>query len=173
MPLHHSIARLVEDFREAKTSAEGAGALGRAVFLEETFRKTLILSSASLFEHRISTSLLEHAQMCAATSDCVVALVTHKAIKRQYHTYFEWEKQALGAFPTLLGETRGGQLRADSKASPLKEAAAAFLLLGSLRNQLVHQNFAAFVCEKSSEEVIALCELAETFVVRVEELLRN
>jgi hypothetical protein len=44
--------------------------------------------------------------------------------------------------------------------------------LGSLRNQLVHKNFAAFSCVKTSEEVILLCKKAELFVQRVEALLK-
>jgi hypothetical protein len=52
------------------------------------------------------------------------------------------------------------------------ENTAAFLELGSLRNQLVHKNFAAFICEKDSEELILQCGRAEEFVQRVEQLLQ-
>jgi hypothetical protein len=173
MALDEIIQRLVENFREAKASAVARGNAAQAVFLEELFRKSLILSSASLFEHRIMREISQHVETSAGGSDCVVALVTHKAIKRQYHTYFNWDEEKLGAFPTLMGDSRGEVLKSEAKVVPTKENTDAFLQLGSLRNQLVHKNFAGFTCEKTSEEVIALCEKAEAFVQRVENLLRE
>jgi hypothetical protein len=171
MPLDPTIQGLVDNFREAKVAAEEAGLAARAFFLEEIFRKNLVLSSSSLFEHRISKRIEEHVIAYAGGSDCVVAMVKYKALKRQYHTYFNWEKEKLGDFPTLLGDFRGGTLKNEADVSPTKESTSAFLELGLLRNQLVHKNFAAFVCEKDSEELIVLCERAEGFVRRVEELL--
>ena len=172
MPLDATIQRLVDNFREARAAAQAAGQATQVVFLDDMFRKTLILSSASLFEHRITTCIEVHVRASAGGSECVVALVTHKAIKRQYHTYFDWENEKLGSFPTLLGESRGATLKAEAMASPTKEHTEAFMELGSLRNQLVHKNFAVFVCEKNSEELVTLCEYAEQFVTRVEALLK-
>lgn len=172
MPLDPTIQRLVDNFREARAVAEAAANATQVVFIEDMFRKDLVLSSASLFEHRITSVIEEHVRTSAGGSDCVVALVIHKALKRQYHSYFDWERENLGAFPTLLGESRGGILKAEAKSSPTKEHTDAFMELGALRNQLVHKNFAAFVCDKSSDEIVLLCEQAEQFVSRVETLLR-
>jgi hypothetical protein len=48
----------------------------------------------------------------------------------------------------------------------------AFLELGQLRNCLVHQNFAEYAIEKSSDEICDLCRQADEFVCMVEALLQ-
>jgi hypothetical protein len=47
-----------------------------------------------------------------------------------------------------------------------------FSQLGSLRNQLVHQNYAAFVLDKSADKICALYKGGEQFVRRLPALLR-
>ena len=54
----------------------------------------------------------------------------------------------------------------------LSRSIQAFLELGGVRNQLVHQNYAAFTLEKTGEEVYALFTDARKFVVRLPDLLR-
>jgi len=171
MPLPSTITRLVEDFRDAKTAAELAVEPARVLFIEDIFRKNLILSAASLYEHRISEVLIQHTETNANSSDCVIALIKIKALKRQYHTFFDWDHMKIGPFFSLLGSTRGDVLKSECANLPTKECANAFLELGSLRNSLVHRNFALFQCDKTSEEIISLCEMAEVFVLRVESLL--
>jgi hypothetical protein len=171
MALSATIEFLVENFREAREAAISGGIAARAVFLDEIFAKNLVLSSSSLFEQRISRGIEEHVLKFGGRSDCIVSLVRIKAIKRQYHTYFDWEDEKLGVFPTLLGDTLGSILKTEAKRTPMMENSAAFLELGSLRNNLVHKNFAVFDCNKTSEELISLCEKAEMFVQRIEVLL--
>lgn len=138
---------------------------------DDSFRKSLVLSAASLFEHRISEALYSY---CARRSDsdaCVLALVRIKALKRQYFSFFDWESKRPGPFFTLLGEDIGERLKSDSKVDPLKTAIDAFLELGFLRNSLVHQNFAGYVFEKTNEEVYELYQRASVFVDRVLQML--
>ncbi len=54
------------------------------------------------------------------------------------------------------------------KAVDLSEAVAAFLELGDLRNLLVHENFAAYLLEKTSEEIYKLYRQALRFVGYIE-----
>lgn len=140
--------------------------------VDDSFRKTLVLSAASLFEHQISDAMLGYCTHKSSSDPCVVALVRIKALKRQYFTYFDWEKRNAGPFFSLLGDDIGERLKADSKADPLKSSLAAFLELGYLRNCLVHQNFAGYVFEKTNEEVYALYQAASAFVDKVLEHLK-
>lgn len=139
--------------------------------VEDSFRKTLVLAAASLFEHQISEALQSY---CARKSDsdaCVLALVRLKALKRQYFSYFDWDNRKPGPFFALLGEHIGEKLKSESKTEPLKASIEAFLEIGFLRNCLVHQNFAGYAFEKTNEEVYALYQQSSFFVDRIIEIL--
>jgi hypothetical protein len=135
--------------------------------VDDSFRKTLVLSAASLFEHQISDAIHGYCNRKSGSDACVLALIRIKALKRQYFTYFDWENKRAGPFFALLGEEIGEKLKAESKVDPLKSSVEAFLELGYLRNVLVHQNFAGYVFEKTNDEVYALYRLARVFVDRV------
>ncbi len=142
--------------------------------VEDSFRKTLVLSAASLFEHLITDAIHGYCERKNGADTCVLALVRIKVIKRQYFTYFDWEARRAGPFFGLLGEQIGEKLKAESKVEPLKSSLEAFLELGFLRNSLVHQNFAGYAFEKTNEEVYALYQKASIFVSRIiEELTPN
>jgi hypothetical protein len=139
--------------------------------VDDSFRKTLVLSASSLFEHQISDAIQSYCARKSGADACVLALVRIKALKRQYFSYFDWDNRRPGPFFALLGEDIGEQLKAESKVDPLKSSVAAFLELGFLRNCLVHQNFAGYVFEKTNEEVYALYQQARVFVDRIIQIL--
>ena len=56
--------------------------------VDDSFRKTLVLSAASLFEHQISDAMHSYCARKSGSDACVLALVRIKALKRQYFTYF-------------------------------------------------------------------------------------
>jgi hypothetical protein len=140
--------------------------------VDDSFRKTLVLSAASLFEHRISEAIENYCARKSGADACVLALVRIKALKRQYFSYFDWDSRRAGPFFTLLGENIGEKLKTESKSDPLKTSLEAFLELGFLRNCLVHQNFAGYVFEKTNKEVYVLYQQASIFVDKVLEVLR-
>ena len=89
--------------------------------VDDSFRKTLVLSAASLFEHQITDALHNYCVHKTGSDACVLALVRIKVLTRQYHTYFEWESRGgAGPFFKLLGEEMGQRLKAQSKLEPLK-----------------------------------------------------
>jgi hypothetical protein len=135
--------------------------------VDDSFRKTLVLSAASLFEHQISDAIHNYCDRKSDSNACVLALIRTKALKRQYFSYFDWENKRPGPFFSLLGEDIGETLKTESKVEPLKSSVEAFLELGFLRNCLVHQNFAGYPFEKTNKEVYALYQLASVFVNRV------
>lgn len=138
---------------------------------DDSFRKSLVLSAASLFEHQISEALHGYCDRKSGSDACVLALVRIKALKRQYFSYFDWENKRPGPFFSLLGEDIGERLKSESKLEPLKSSVDAFLELGFLRNTLVHQNFAGYVFERTNEEVYELYRQASGFVERVVQAL--
>jgi hypothetical protein len=171
MRLPKAIEEMAASFEEIKASPDISGQSTNTIFIEEIFRKHLILSSASHFEFRISNAIESHAKTIASSDGCVFALVKHKALKRQYHTFFDWDNLKLGTFTTLMGDSLGLKLKEAYKEEQGRLEVDAFLEIGQLRNRLVHNNFVSFQCEKTSCEILELCNKAESFVVRVETLL--
>lgn len=148
------------------------GELSLHSFANENLRKVMLLSAASWFETRISAAILEFAKIHSSGHPGIQSLIKKKAVDRQYHTYFDWNNEKPGAFYGLFGEVCGECMKREINAdSNLKAGFAAFLGLGSLRNELVHENFAAFPFEKTAEEVHALYQKAEDFVQYVERRL--
>lgn len=173
MSLPAAIAGLYDDLKLAIEIANANNELSLANSLNDVYRKTLVLSLASQYEHRITATLLKFVEVASQGDPCIVALVKNKAVKRQYHTYFQWDEErgrSAGPFYSLLGADRGGKLKVLCKGE-LKAGESAFLELGELRNKLVHQDFANFDCPKTVEEIHALCELAETYVTAIEAAL--
>jgi hypothetical protein len=169
--MHNLLKRLVDESAELRALLSTQAQISLLTAAEDNSRKALVLSAASLFEHRISESLLSYAEKVSNSDGCVLSLIRNKAVKRQFHTFFEWEKRKLGAFPTLLGDELGRKLKEICARSPDKEQMEAFLEIGDLRNCLVHQNYAEFLLDKSADDVRKLCEQADLFVEQVEGLL--
>lgn len=68
------------------------------------------------------------------------------------------------AVPLVCEEFGAGIKESVKTDETLKVAERAFLEFGSLRNQLVHQNFAVFPLDKTTEEVFQLYEIARLYV---------
>lgn len=145
------------------------------------FKKVIVLSAASYFEHTIQDLLVEF--VIKKTNNNIPALnfFKKKAIGMQYHTYFSWgEKNRAdkpgrnaNSFFSLFGEDFKKQAEDRTKQSQdLNVAMKAFLEIGHLRNILVHSNFAAFNFDnKTTEEVVSLYQSGLSFVTFIEELL--
>jgi hypothetical protein len=163
--LYGETSRLLTHLSEARD-------LSLHSFANENLRKVLLLSAASWFETRISEAVERFSEVHANGHPGIMSLIKRKAIDRQYHTYFEWKQKKPGPFYGLFGEVCGECMKKEINADlKLKDGLEAFLELGSLRNELVHENFAAFPFEKTAEEVHALYLKAEDFVQYVESRL--
>lgn len=171
--MHKLLERLCRESAELKDflARQTPPQLSYLEAAENNSRKVLVLSAASLFEHRITEALLGYADKTSNSNKCVLSLIRNKAIKRQFHTFFDWENKRAGTFYTLLGEDLGAAVKAACNESPRKEQIGAFLEIGYLRNCMVHQNFAEFPLDNSADDVRNLCELADSFVDYVETLL--
>jgi hypothetical protein len=169
--MHSLLKRLVDESDELRGFLSTQAQLSLLRAAEDNSRKALVLSAASLFEHRITEAILSYADKASNSDGCVTSLIRNKAIKRQFHTFFEWEKKKPGPFFTLLGDELGGKLKEDCAKSPGKEQVESFLEVGHLRNSLVHQNYAEFLLDKSADDIRRLCESADLFVEQVEALL--
>ncbi|WFB88935.1 MULTISPECIES: HEPN domain-containing protein [Streptomyces] len=140
--------------------------------LQTTLPKVLLLAAASEFEERVCAALRDH--VVEHTQDLkIVELVEQKAIRRQYHTLFDWDTVNAGRFWGLFGSGyKVGMKEYCRQDVELSLSIRAFLEVGSLRNRMVHNNYASFILEKTLDEVYGLYRTGGEFVQRLPELLK-
>lgn len=140
--------------------------------LQSTLPKVLLLAAASEFENRVCEILLQYIR--DHTTDLKIALlVEQKAVRRQYHTLFDWDTKNAGRFWSLFGPDYKDRMKKYcSDDAQLSDSISAFMELGALRNQMVHNNYASFILDKTLDEVNALYEHGALFVTRLPELLK-
>lgn len=140
--------------------------------LQSTLPKVLLLAAASEFEDRVCEILLQYIRD-HTTDPKIVLLVEQKAVRRQYHTLFDWDTKHAGKFWSLFGpDYKDKMKRCCSDDLQLADSISAFLELGALRNRMVHNNYASFVLDKTLDEVNVLYEQGAFFVTRLPELLK-
>ena len=136
-----------------------------ALDAEQMLQKNLPLAAASYFEHHVSNLLRDFIRMKSGSSEEVLAFFEMKAISRQYHSLFDWDKPNANKFFSHFGQNFKSRISAEIESSAdLKSATRDFLELGNIRNKIVHQNYSTFVVEKSAAEIFALFQSAERFV---------
>ncbi|WKZ62521.1 MAG: HEPN domain-containing protein [Saprospiraceae bacterium] len=132
---------------------------------ENNFRKTILLLAASYFEKEISETVIDFAKSHSSNDDLVVSIIKQKAVSRQYHTYFGWDKANANSFFSLFGEDFKNRMIQKVKAdNKLDESIKAFLEIGNERNKMVHQNFAEIIIDKTAEEIYKLYQTALYFI---------
>ena len=145
------------------------------------FKKVILLSAASYFEHRVQEILINFIAHKTNGDIPVLNFFKKKAIGMQYHTYFSWGEKnrpdkpgkSANSFFALFGEDFKKDAVRKIKESPeLTNSMQAFLEIGHLRNILVHSNFAAYEFNnKTTDGVVELYKDGIDFVAFIEELL--
>lgn len=142
--------------------------------MEGTLAKVLLLAAASELEVRFQDVLLDFYTEVVQEHVIAVEFVRNKAVKRQYHTYFDWNSANANQFFGLFGQDFKKAIAGVLKErDDLADAIAAFIEVGSLRNQLVHQNYAVFVLPKTADEIYDRYCKAVSFVTELPALLRE
>ena len=133
--------------------------------IEDVFPKVLLLAAASYFESRLTSAVEQLAREATTDDHVLVWLVRRKAISRQYHNWFDWDKRNANQFFRLFGDGFKEQAEEWVNANDrLRNSIVDFLAIGRERNGLVHGNFGDFVLGKTAEDVVALYDSARVFV---------
>lgn len=168
------VRAIYEDNRQLLEYLQENQEVSFANSVENILPKVLLLATASHLEHELQNLILEYFREITGNQECAVSFVERKAVTRQYHTYFQWDTGNANAFFALFGDdfksTVRGLLKADEE---LAAAVRDFVSIGSLRNQLVHQNYAMFIMENTAEEIMRMYESALKFVERFPHLLKS
>jgi hypothetical protein len=149
--------------------------------LNKYFKKILILSAASYFEHEVQVILIDFITMSSNDNSKVISFLKKKAIGMQYHTYFTWgeknEPQRPGknanTFFSLFGDDFKTECDKEVKANPeLDKEIKSFLEIGHLRNILIHSNFAALNFDtKTTDDIFKLYTSGQKFLDYIREKL--
>jgi hypothetical protein len=139
---------------------------------DDSFRKSLLLASTSFFESQLSQSVANFAEKASNSSDLIVGIITKKAIERNYHTWFDWDRNNANKFYSMFGKEFSEFMKVKhSSMAWLDDSVSSFMELGRARNLLVHENFATFVMEKTAAEIFVAHTKASRFVDEVPNLL--
>ena len=159
---HQALYQLLLDNRE----------LSHAADFTETFARGLVLAIASYFEHDITEIISELPAKRAGSDPVITSMVMRQVVSRKYHTYFDWDRLKPGPFWALLGDEFKAKANEDLKSNEnFSIGVQAFLELGQMRNNLVHQNYVQFVVDKTPEELIAQFRTALLFPAYLREAL--
>jgi len=159
------IDRLIEHFLQINSFLMETRQISMSLEINNHYRKIILFSCASLYEHELSKSIKELFMHRTGNSEQLVSFVFSKAIDRQYHTYFDWKNGSINTFLSLWGEGFKKMIKNKiAQNKELKEAMESFLEMGRERNCLAHENFLDYNLEKSVEEVIGMHKKASLFV---------
>jgi hypothetical protein len=141
---------------------------------DKYFKKIIVLSSASFFEHEIQNILIDFIKDKTNGSLRILNFLKKKAIGGNYHTFFAWgeknnpDKPGKNAnvFLSLFGDDFKTEIQNEIKENvKLSESMRAFLEIGHLRNILVHSNFAAYNFDnKTTQEIYILHKESVLFI---------
>jgi hypothetical protein len=159
---------IYNDFRDSVSILAKAGEVSLQIMLESNLRKTLLLCAASYFEYTLSREVELFASEIASGNDLIGSLIRSKAITRQYHTWFDWERDNANKFFSLFGPVFKDHMRARiDEVENLEDAIKSFMEIGRERNQLVHSDYASFSINKTPDEIYTLYLSADVFVKSV------
>lgn len=140
--------------------------------IEASLSKGLVIAAASAFERALAGHIEALYRLHLDTAPALANFAANKAIKRQYHSYFKWEDNNANNFFGLFGPEFANEMKNRVKDSAsLNDSVRAFLRLGDLRNQLAHQDYAAFTLEMNLDEVYRLYQNGLGFVAALQTAL--
>lgn len=165
---------IYDEFRDAVEVLSSAKQISLQIMLESNLRKTLLLSAASYFEVQLTRAVKAFTDEITSENELISNLVQQKAISRQYHSWFDWEKSNANKFFSLFGssfkEHMAGLI---ASSSDIDASIKAFLTIGNLRNLLVHSDYASYYITQTPAEIYELYKSANSFVAIVGKELRS
>ncbi|NBL01014.1 MAG: hypothetical protein EOM50_24065 [Erysipelotrichia bacterium] len=148
------------------------GEISFSTYIDDVYKKVLVLSAASYFETKISTIISEYVTKASNSDPKIINLVKLKVLDRQYHTFFDWKTTNTNMFWKLFGEEMKTDIRKKiDKDESAKIQEKAFMDLGGRRNLLVHENFAEFNMTITLSEIYEKYKQACGFVSFIHDVL--
>ena len=128
------IKSLYEEYGELIEFCRSNGQVSFELYINDTYKKALLLSAASYFETVITKTIHDFVNRKTKCNVEIVSFVDNKAMKRQYHTFFNWDGSNANQFFGLFGDAFKRKAREEIHTKKLDEAEVAFLTIGRERN---------------------------------------
>ena len=130
------------------------GEFSLAVTVQNIFSKSLVLTAASFFETEVRDVVTKSLSHRASHDQCIISFCRRKGIDRQFHTWFEWDRQNANSFFSLFGDDyRRNCVAIINERKELEKSVADYLFIGRKRNELVHQNFLTYSFDETADQV--------------------
>ena len=169
-----AIDRIHGEFSDLLDLLEKSNEISLRNTVDDNFRKVLLIAAASYFERRMTDTILTFVAEVTAQDHILTNLVKSKVVNRQYHTWFDWEKRNANRFFAIFGTSFKNTAITEVNANAnLESSIKAFIEIGNARNRLVHQDFASFTLEKTSDEIYELYCSAIVFVEWFPQAIRH
>lgn len=128
---------LLTALEETEVIIQSQGEISLLQRLRQSNVRTALVASGSCFEQELISGIeqLSRNRCTRAFSSLIVS----KALKRQYHTLFEWEGKRLGFFKGLFGAQVKERFDAMAKDDEWSSQMRAFLTVGHSRNIASHK----------------------------------
>lgn len=168
------VTALVADHESLREFLLQKSEISFASVLEATTPKLALLSAASWLEARLQEILVAYYESILPAAPHAVTFVKNAGIERRYHSWFEWDRSNSNKFFALFGPDFKRLCAEEVRTSDTFELQMrSFMQIGSLRNSLVHGNFASFYLDKSAVEVDELFRNAVGFLNELSKLLQR
>jgi hypothetical protein len=148
------------------------GEVSLAQTAQNLFAKSLLLISASQFEHGLKEVLTKGIALRSNSDPYIVAFFEKRGISYQYHTWFDWDRRNANKFFSNFGPEFADAVNARlDENNELSDCIVSFLRVGDLRNQIVHGNLLAFALNDTPEQILEYVRKANLFVSLVERVI--
>ena len=133
--------------------------------VQDSFRKTLLVAAASYFEVQMTETIVGLYEGADRGVGILPEFVRRQAIGRRFAQLFQWKDSNANSFYNLFGKDFSDYMKERVKTDrALDDAVKAFLEIGHLRNELVHENYADFRLDKTVDEIYDLYDAAAYFL---------
>lgn len=152
--------------QELRGSPSGLTALNRS------YHKHLLMAAASGLEGDVKRLVPQLFQKYG--DEQLATFVSKRVMARSYHTLFDWSAGNANAFFGSFGDGCSAAFKGAMKEEvELKEQHDAFIKLGQLRNQVVHNDYASASIDSTPEEIMSRYALALKFIARIEDFITH
>lgn len=154
-----------KDFLELISYLEEKNEVSLKNEADNNFKKVLMLTAASFFETVITDKIKDFVDKKSNSNKSIISFTSKKAIERQYHTYFDWDKKNVNSFLGLFGEEfKEDFSKIIGEDEDLEKGIKNFLEIGRVRNELVHKNFGIYTIDVNAKDVYEKYKSAIYFI---------
>ncbi len=168
--MSNEVDRIYSELNAIKGVITDMGSPSDIVAFEPIASKSMLLATTSYFEKVICEMIMNHAErMSKATT--IVSFIDKQALRRKYHTLFNWEKSNINKFIRLFGPQFSEYIEPQLNKDEIKSAVKEFMLLGQMRNELVHNNYSEYPMQMTTGDIKGKFDTALPLMVFLAESL--